>query len=251
MMIEDNEFIDLPDDPEEGFAVLQRRLSNELERAYENNNASSWYLERRHVDTLIAYDEVHNLGLLQFLASPPAKDTDFSDFFQIFRRHTELTSQKIRIEAARRHKLNVSSVVVLDKSNRPGLHQLIEAIRQKLNEIDIPDGKRESLFDKLNAFAAEVDRNRTRTEAFFAFTVDVSRTLKDLDANLKPFKELKQTIDRVLDWLDKAKKLKDALPPWSERKKIEAPPKQIENKQPDRKGGGFGGRDHLDDDIPF
>jgi hypothetical protein len=41
------------------------------------------------------------------------------------------------------------------------------------------------------------------------------------------FKPLQQTIDRVFDWIDKAKKLIDALPPWSERRKIEGPQKRL------------------------
>lgn len=123
-LIEDNEFLDLPDDPEEGFAVLRRRLANALEKAYEDNNAGGWHLERRYVDTLVAYDEVHNLGLLQSLSNPPTGDQHFSDFYQLFRRHAEIISQKIRIKSARRHKLNAASVVVLDASTRAGLHQL-------------------------------------------------------------------------------------------------------------------------------
>jgi hypothetical protein len=97
--------------------------------------------------------------------------------------------------------------------------------------------KREALFNKLNAFAAEVDRNRTRTSAFLAFTVDVTRAGKDM---IEPFKPLQRTVDRVLDVLEKATKWRDALPPWSERKKIEGPPKQL----PSPSGP-------LDDEIPF
>lgn len=240
---DDNEFLDLPDDPEEAFAVLQRREYQKLEHSWENNEGGGgWYRERKYVDTLVAFDEVHSLRLLTAYREPPANDTRFADFFQDFRRHAEITSQMIRIEAARRHKTGATNVVVLDAPAREAIHKFIEAIREKLNELSLSENKREALFDKLNDFAAEVDRNRTRTESFYAFVVDAGRLARDLDAELKPFKELKQTIDRALDWLDKAKKWKDALPPWSERKKIEAPPRQL----PGPKSGSS-----LDDDIPF
>jgi hypothetical protein len=35
---------------------------------------------------------------------------------------------------------------------------------EKLDQLTLPESKRESLFTKLNAFSAEVDRNRARTE---------------------------------------------------------------------------------------
>jgi hypothetical protein len=115
---------------------------------------------------------------------------------------------------------------------------LIERIREKLNALSLSESKRESLFNKLNAFAAEVDRNRTRTESFYAFALETARVVKGVNEELRP---LQQTIDRVLDWLEKARRLKDALPPWSDRKKIEAPPKRLP------------GPTDLDDDdeIPF
>lgn len=194
------------------------------------------------MDTLLAFDEVHGLGLLIAYREPPRNDNTFADFFQDFRRHAEITSQKIRIEAARRHKTGAINVVVLDAPAREAIHKFIEAIREKLNQLSLSENKREALFNKLNAFAAEIDLNRTRTESFFAFVVETGRVARDFDAELKPFKELKQTIDRVLDWLDKAKKWADALPPWSERKKIEAPPRQL----PNPKGGSS-----FDDDVPF
>lgn len=206
----------------------------------DSNQGGGWYNERRYVDTLIAFDEVHNLGILTTYRNPPNRDDKFSDFFQDFRRHAEITSQKIMMEAARRVKVGAQQIVVLDAAARQAIHALIGAIREKLNELTLPEKKRESLFNKLNSFAAEVDRNRTRPEAFYAFAVETARAAREVNDELKP---LQNTIDRVFDWLDKAKKAWDALPPWSERKKIEGPPKRVP--QPTTPVND------LDDDIPF
>ncbi|PYE99057.1 hypothetical protein BJ122_1406 [Rhodopseudomonas faecalis] len=233
-----NEYLHLPDDPEEAFAVLQRRRYKDLVAIWNvNEGGSGFYYERRYVDGLVAFDEVHNLGILTTYRNPPRGDNDFSDFFQDFRRHVEVTSQKILIEAARRQKSNSQSIVVLDASAREAIHKLIQAIREKLNAIALTENQRDSLFNKLNAFAAEIDRNRTRTESFFAFAVELARTARSVNDEIKP---LQQTIDRVFDWIEKAKKLKDALPPWNERRKIEGPAKRL----PSPKG-------EVDDDIPF
>ena len=96
------------------------------------------------------------------------------------------------------------------------------------------------MFDKLNAFAAEVDRNRTRTERMSAFVVELCRAASKAHEELKPIFD---TVDRIFDWIDKAKKLKDVIADWEERKKIEPPRKSLPP-QSDKAGD-------LDDDIPF
>jgi hypothetical protein len=234
---EGNEYLDLPDDPEMAFAVLQSRKYAALEASWEENRGGGWFLERRYVDTLIAFDEVHDLGILTAFRNPPNDDLECSGFFGDFRRNAEIASQKIMMEAARRLKTGTQSIIVLDATARQTIHTFINAIREKLNELALPERRRESLFAKLNAFAAEVDRNRTRTEAFYAFAVETARTAREVNDELKP---LQQTIDRVFDWIEKAKKWTDVLPAWEERKKIEGPPKRLP--QPSQE---------LDDEIPF
>jgi hypothetical protein len=234
--LEYNEYLDLPEDSELGFARLQRRKFKELEGYWEGNSGGSWYRERQYVDTLVTFDEVHGLGILTAYQDPPARDQDFGEFFQDFQRVSEIASQKIMMESARRLKTGAERVIVLDTAAREAVHSLVGAIRSKLNELALPESKRESLFNKLNAFAAEVDRNRTRTEAFYVFAVETARTAREVHDELKP---LQQTIDRVFDWIEKAKKWSDALPPWSERKKIEGPQRRLSPPT------------DLDDEIPF
>ena len=231
---EENEFLALPDDPEEAFAILERRKLKELEEIWKNER-SDWRYEREYTNVLLAFDEVYDLGLLVAFRSVPADDNEFINYFQGFRQYVERIKQKLMVEAARRVKAGASGVVVLDASSRSAIHQFIDAIRNKLNELHIPEAKRDALFNKLNAFSSEIDKNRTRTEAFYAFAIETARVAREVNDEIKPMQE---TIDRVFDWLDKATKWKDALPPWKDRRKIEGPPKQLP--KPD-----------LDDDIPF
>lgn len=242
----ENEYLDLPDDAEEAFAVLQSRKFKKLEEAWEEGRNGGWYMERQYVDNLTAFDEVHGLGLLTAFRNPPSGDNQFSNFFQDFRRHAEITSQKIMMEAARRQRVNAENIIVLDATARQTIHTLIAAIRERLNEMALPEDLRQSLFNKLNVFTAEVDRTRTRTESFFAFSVQAARAVKLVNDELKP---LQQTIDRIFDWIEKAKKLKDALPPWGERKQIEAPRKGLPN--PEKQSDHDYSRRDLDDEIPF
>ena len=221
-----NEFLDLPDDPEVAFAVLQKRKLQALEDLWETKRTGGWYDERRFVDTLIAFDEVHDLGLLIAYRNPPNDDSAFAEFFQDFRRSAEISSQKILMEAARRLKTGSHQVVVLDAAAREAIHRLINAIREKLNELSLDERKRESLFSKLNEFASEIDRNRTRSESFFSFAVEIARATREVNDEIKP---IQQTIDRILDWIEKAQKWKDTLPSWEERKKLKPPLKNYQN----------------------
>ena len=232
-----NEYVELPDDPEMAFAVLQQRMYAALRQMWESEQRRSLYEERRYFDTLIAFDEVHDLGILTAFRNPPSDEGEFHEFFENFCRQSEISSQKIKMEAARRIKSGAETIVVLDSTSRQAIHALVHAIREKLNELALSENKRESLFNKLNAFAAEVDRNRTRTEAFLSFVVDVGRTAGAVKDELKP---LKQPIDRVLDLIEKASKPNDKLPPWKDRKRIEGPPKRLDPPRQD-----------LDEDIPF
>ncbi len=231
-------YFDLPDDSEEAFAVLQMRKYEELELYWDQHpNAEGWFSERRFVDTLNTFDEVHNLNILTAYRNPPKPDNEFSNYFQDFRRHAEIASQKIMMEAARRHKTGAQSIIVLDANARQTIHALINAIKEKLNGLSLSENKRESLFGKLNAFAAEVDRNRTRPESFFAFAVEMARTSREVNDEIKP---ILQSIDRIVDWIEKAKKWVDVLHPWEDRKRIEGPTKRLP-----------GPSDELDDEIPF
>lgn len=153
----ENEYLDLPEDPEEAFAVFQSREHEKLESLRDN----TWHFERRYINKLVTFDEVYDLGyLIEFRTIP--KDEIFPEFFNDFSEKVEIIAQKILMEAARRQKTGAEPIVVLDAAARTALHRFIAQIREKLNELAIPDDKREALFNKLNAFAAEVDRELER-----------------------------------------------------------------------------------------
>jgi len=234
---ETNEYIDLPDDPELAFATLQEKKYADLIELLESKENAGYLYELKYIDTLIAFDEIHGLDIFSDYKNPPIDNNKFYSYFHNFHRHAEISSQKFKMEAARRLKTGAQSIIVLDAQARQAIHVLVSAIREKLNELKIPENKRDSLFNKLNEFAAEVDRNRTRTEAFFSFVVDTSRILREVNKELKP---LQKSIDRVLDLIESSKNLNDILPPWKDRKRIEGPPKSLAPPQPD-----------FDDKIPF
>ncbi len=239
-MIDDNEYLDLPDDPEEAFAILHRRKFKQVKEAWNDSN-NGGYIEQEYIDNMIAFDEVHALGILKDFKKVPTRTQEFNDFFQDFRRYCEIASQKILMEQARRAKSSATALVIFDANTKKAIHLLIQSIREKLNELKLPEDKREALFKKLAAFVVELDNNRTHAQAFYAFAFDLTKAGREIAEEIAPVLDV---VDRISDLIDKAKKLKDVFPPWGERKKIEGPAKQIEGPKPS-------GGSHLDDDIPF
>ena len=227
-----NEYADLPDDPELAFAVLQQRKYADLSRLMKDEEDPGWHLLQGYIDTLVAFDEVYELGIFHAYKDQLDDQDVFPSIYHELRRHVEFVSQKFKIEAARRARASTSiqSMIVLDTGAREAIHTLINSIGKKLNELCLSEDKRDSLFNKLNAFASEVDPNRTRPEAFFSFVVDLGRTLRKVKGEANP---LQDGIDRVLDFIDKAEK-------WSDRKRIAGPPKRITPPRVD-----------SDDEIPF
>ncbi|MFD6318599.1 hypothetical protein [Methylorubrum thiocyanatum] len=237
-MDEENEFFGLPDDSEEAFAVWHKRKMGELKKAYEEGN-NTRYDERVYIDKMIAFDDVYGLNILGGMRSPPRGDRGFDEFFNDFRRHCEMTALKIQMEAARRQKAGVSTVVVLSVPSREAIHKLISQIREQIYAINVPDALRHSLLAKLNLFAAEVDKQQTRTEALYAGIMQAARAAREVSEELEP---VVKRLDRISHWIEKADKMADKLLPWRERREIEKPQGRIEKQKPNY---------DLDDDIPF
>tara|TARA_R110002096_G_scaffold4536_11_gene21548 strand:- start:84 stop:785 length:702 start_codon:yes stop_codon:yes gene_type:complete len=219
-----NEFLDLPDDPEEAFAEYCRRKLDELERSLEGSPSNQgWWSEREYVDQLLGFDDAHDLGVFTDLGDAPAADASFGSYFAKFRRRAQMSRQKFLIQQAQRIKSGVVEIVVLDEKSREAIRKLVEAIRQKLDHLELPANRRDVLFNRLNAFAAEVDRDRTRTEAFNSVAIELARTFRGAvdESNIL------DTVGRVSDFLGNAPEWRDFLPSWNEKPKLEAPQKKL------------------------
>jgi hypothetical protein len=88
----------------------------------------------------------------------------------------------------------------LEVSEKQNIHQHINAIRKIAETTRLSEKKKRALFDRLNNLAAEVDKNGTKTDAFFAFLGDLSLCAGDMAENAKPaidrFKEILEIVVR-------------------------------------------------------
>jgi hypothetical protein len=72
-------------------------------------------------------------------------------------------------EALKGSLANSVGYAVLDGEEKKEVHDHIAKIRVIIQESKLADRKKNNLFDRLSELSAEVDRNGTRTDRFFAF----------------------------------------------------------------------------------
>ncbi|MFC4347424.1 hypothetical protein ACFO5Q_06160 [Kordiimonas lipolytica] len=231
------DFVGLPDDPEEAFLIYceeQRRISEE-----ERGRRSDWGPERSLIDAVWVFQQVYDVQFVRLDGDSDSIGTAaIGVTYERLIRELDRTTLKFKLERARRIKVGAENILLLDEASRAKIRSLVDAIKGSLNDLDISPEKRDAMFGKLNAFVAELDRSLTRTEAFNNFVVDLFRAVGNASKEIEPIWE---RIDRVLDWLDKAKKWSDSLPPWNDRQQIE-PPKKALPKPQDKDG---------DEEVPF
>jgi hypothetical protein len=188
---------------------------------------------------------IHDALGLRIIERPtlPRRADDFDQLFDEFM--DEVLYQTTQIEVRHRARLRpISTIVRITDEIRKQIHRYINEIREAIHFIDLRPEKKGVLMSKLNALADEVDRDRTKTEAWTAFTLEVASTTGKVAKELEPIRALSDSIGNLLG---KAKELakRIGLPAPGEKKRIEAPRRQLPapNKPPDP--------DELDDDIPF
>jgi hypothetical protein len=237
-----DEYLNLPEDPELQFVVYESRLRRAMWDAMSDSTSRSFDRDQKvfYATKLMAFHDAHGFD---FLAKPELR-RDFGDFDANFDRFTdEVTYWSTQIEVRHAQRLRpISTILKLTPELRRQLHSYINKIRETISPLQIAEKKKEALLGKLNALADEIDRDRTKTEAWTAFTLELASTGGEAARQLKPVSDLSNAIGNLFG---KAKQLADdllALPAPSFRKRIEAP-------QPPAPEPETGRVD--DDDIPF
>ena len=253
-LIED-EFTNRPDEDDLAFLPYEKLfrgpLEKELAGLQESERDTYWnsynHFMQTYINSVLATVSELGLDILEYWINNPAMANDDKNFRQIkFDIDGAITKIKVR-HAQRVRKASVH----LEGSAREKVRELINKIRLTIEAIDIPLPRKEALMSKLNAFAAEVDKDRTRFEAFAALMIDAAGVVGKVEKKLRP---IRGWIDSIAKLLHEARALEDGrlrLP--APDKRIEAPRKQIAPpsgklwapQEPSKPGGD------LDDEIPF
>jgi hypothetical protein len=241
-MIDENFYLSLPDDPEEAFPAYEKHVCDITFPDGRDSNDDSE--RRRYVSLILAYLRRNNMKLEMDNQDLPLDPEFFYEYYSQFRIRVGEVSARFHLEALSRKKAGISAIYVLSAPLKSEIHHYLTLIRNLIAEADISHLKRETLSKKLNAFAEEVDRDRTRLEALASAWIWTKREIKDGVEVLNPVLD---KLEKIVDKFTKATELADALPSPKRGGEIEAPRKQIEHSV-QRTDGNY---EEFDDEIPF
>jgi hypothetical protein len=274
-MSEADELLDLPEDPELAFVQYEKRrreaMQNRVESLFDApgyDDHRQYYdpkieqVKLRYLSEVMGIHDAYELGFLTKPEKLYLGSEDFDFYFNEFERDVAYWTTQLAIRHAKRLK-GISTILHLTPEIRRDIHACITRIREIITPMHLPDKKKEAIFKKLNALADEIDRDRTNSEAWTAFSLEIASTGGQAAREFKPVKDL---VDAILDFLAKAKAMAEAklgLPGPPTPKKLEAPRKQLPGPDLDDEipfgrtddlKDAFGApprRDDLDDEIPF
>ena len=133
-------------------------------------------------------------------------------------------------------KAGSTCIYVLESGAKTKIHKYISKIRKVIADTDLTDWKREALSNKLNAFALEIDKDRTRLEALASLYVLAKKEAQEI-------KPISEQIEKIWDAVSKGgEELWKALPKPKIKGYLEKPQEKIEGPKENF---------DLDDEIPF
>ena len=232
----------LPDDPDEALAhlykMLKGGLAQEREEAMISNSETAFDLEearRTLLNIVFAFVAAHGIAL-NFDSNIPRSTENFNLYFVDVVESIEFYIARTSFERAARVKNGSSAIYVLTPDLKTKIHHYLTSIRELIAHSTLSESKRAALSKKLNAFADEVDRNRTRIEALASAMIWTRREIVEGAEGLEPIVE---KLEKMFRSFAKATEF-FKLPSPSESKQIPAPQKKIE-----------GPKREFDDKVPF
>jgi len=252
-LVED-EFTNRPDDDELAFLqyekLFRRSLDEALTKLQSESQDGYWdshsHFMRTYINQVIATVQALSIELLEYWVNNPSQANDSKNFQQI-KYDIDATITGIKVRHAQIVRKNT---VRLDTDTRGKIRDMINKIKITLDSIELPVSRKEALMTKLNAFASEVDRDRTRLEAFGALAIEAANVAGKMERKLRP---IRRWIDSIAGVMREARALEETQPRLpAPPKRISAPTQQAHSSsdlwapdQPPKSGGGVG------DDIPF
>lgn len=228
-------FDDLPDDPELAFMELVGRYSDTLSEAVGGTNYSDRYADC--MEYLVKVTSAAKACDLDVLGNWQVFAFDHEDFdyrFLLFRSEVDHYLNVIRIKNARRSNANG---VRLNDQEKATLHGYVEKMRQIIASSNLPDPRKERIYEVLSELALEVSRDRTRFERIATFTRNLAGLSRETaNEGAMPWAKVFLAFWGVLD---DAKRDEQQRLPAPETRKTLPPPNRPKVDQ------------DLSDEIPF
>jgi hypothetical protein len=221
---------------EMAFVRLERKFRAAYEKKIEdseNGNGFNHYTIE-YMNHVVAASRALGLDLFDFFSMP--SENRVFDEYQKFRHEVDNFTVRIQISHIRSGPKNS---VALDESEKKHLRAYANAIKGVIGNSSLVPAKKDRLYDKINAFIAELDRERMPLQKFHDVILSLATTGADAADKLEPAWKWVRLGAELLGARQETEQKKLPPPP----KKLEAPKRQL---PPPKKA-----RQEMDDDIPF
>jgi hypothetical protein len=229
-------------DPELAFVHLESEyrdvFNKKLEDSDNSNSYDAYVIE--YMNHTIAAARALELHILDQWTIPSHSSHGLHDLFRDFTTAVDHFKVQVQIDHARSH--NRFSVV-LDTTEKDKLRNYVAQIKRVIGDSSLPLPKKERLYDKINNFLAEVDRDRTPYEQFADLVINLAHLGGEAAQELEPARKLINSIARLLGRNKQFEDSEPRLPPAPKPRQIPSPPKGLP--PPQKKRGD------MDDEIPF
>lgn len=230
--------------PEMALVVLETRFRAQLESKLESvdNNYGYNACVIEYMNHTLAAARALGLDLLNAWEVPPhTSNNSYADRFHDFT--TAIDGFKVEIQiASARSRIYYS--VSLDSSEKDKIRHFVQQIKTVVESSHLTPKRKDRLFDLINDFLAEVERERTGWDRFSELVIGIAHLGGEAAQELEPARKF---IDSIARLLGRAKEFEDSalqIPPPSIPRQI-SPPKDTLPSPPKSS------RDNLDDEIPF
>jgi hypothetical protein len=236
-LITDDELENLPEDPELAFvkleAILRSRTATALERA-DSNNVDEVRVD--YISRILAAKRAFGLDFLSGW-NVPTRENNLFETYSNFITEVDHHTTEIRVRHARRTR---QYSIAFDPPAKERLRHLLEEMKKIVDRLEINVEMRQKIFDRIVALEAEINRERTRFEAFGALVVVAFEVGDEAVGKLRNVRRFVELIGTVFG---KAKRAEQSttrsLPRQHETKQIEPPSKKLPKPR------------RTEDDIPF
>lgn len=239
--ISDEEIEALPEDPVAKFVGIERIVRARYEDAIERlgDNQSPAPLSRRYMSIVLPAAHEYGIDALKEWEQPAA-GADW-EIYDRFLADVDFCLTPLRLRLGARVK---QYSVAFDAAAKLKLRHLLEEFRGIVDKLEISVAKKDRLHARINALQAEVERERTRYEAFAALMIEAADDVGEAARRLEPVVQLAERIAGVFGGAKRTEDAQVQLPKPEEKKRIEGPASKN-----GKKSSAFD--KSFDDEIPF
>jgi hypothetical protein len=243
-MIKEEDFAAAADGPPDmAFVRLERKFREILEQnleASQNGSASDHFIIE-YMNHTLATAEALGLDFLEFYTVPDDNSSSVYDSYKRFRQTVDGFTVRVQISHIR---VGPAHTVPLDADEKKHLRAYVTKIKEIIDASSLVTAKKERLIDKLNAFLAELDRDRTALQKFNDVILSLANTGGEAATEMEPAWKWVKLAAAMLGVRQETEQTKQLPPP---PKKLEQPKHQLP--PPAKRNNSV--RAEMDDDIPF